>query len=61
MESKVDVLDMYVRLHCALNVDEIEDLAQEVSNIYRDLAIKFREDTGITVGEALRRVPGRFT
>ena len=52
-DCKVDVLDMYVRLHYALDVDDLDDLAQEISNVTRDLALKFKSDTGITVGKAL--------
>ena len=52
-DCKVDVLDMYVRLHHALDVDDLDDLAQEISTVTRDLALKFKADTGITVGKAL--------
>jgi hypothetical protein len=51
--SKVDVLKMYVRLHRALDVDDIEDLAEEISLLSAELATKFARDTGTKAGRAL--------
>ena len=49
MESLVEVLYMYRRVHAALDSD---DLAQAVSNIQGDLATKFYQDTGTKIGPA---------
>tara|TARA_R110001606_G_scaffold398683_1_gene578354 strand:+ start:53 stop:256 length:204 start_codon:yes stop_codon:yes gene_type:complete len=48
--SRVDVLYIYKRLHEALDGD---DIAQDISNLYSEMARNFKVDTGITVGKAL--------
>ena len=49
MESLIEVLQVYRRIHAALDSD---DLAQAVSNIQGDLATKFYQDTGHKIGPA---------
>jgi hypothetical protein len=47
MESLIDVVHVYRRIHAALDSD---DLAQAVSNLQSDLAVKFFNDTGTKIG-----------
>ena len=47
MESLIDVIQVYRRVHEALDSD---DLAQAVSNLHNDLAVKFFNDTGHKIG-----------
>ena len=49
MESLIDVIQVYRRVHEALDSD---DLAQAVSNLHNDLATKFYQDTGTKIGPA---------
>jgi hypothetical protein len=49
MESLIDVIQVYRRVHEALDSD---DLAQAVSNLHNDLAVKFFNDTGHKIGPA---------
>ena len=53
-DCRVDVLYIYEYLHHALDGD-CEHLAQEISDLSSSMAKAFKGDTGITVGEALRR------
>jgi len=50
-ESKVCVAYIYQRLHDALDSD---NLAQEISNLYSELAHNFEKDTGTKIGVALK-------
>ena len=49
MESLIEVVHVYRRIHAALDSD---DLAQAVSNLQSDLAVKFFNDTGTKIGPA---------
>mgnify|MGYP003128858948 CR=1 FL=1 len=49
-ESKVCTAYIYERLHDALDSD---DLAQEISNLYSELACNFEKATGTKIGVAL--------
>jgi len=53
-DSRVDVLYVYEYLHDALDQDH-EYLAQQISDLMTSMAKAFKSDTGITVGEAIRR------
>jgi hypothetical protein len=53
-DSRVDVLYVYKYLHDALDGDH-EHLAQQISDLSSSMARAFKGDTGITVGEAIRR------
>ena len=49
MESLIEVVHVYRRIHAALDSD---DLAQAVSNLHNELATKFYQDTGTKIGPA---------
>ena len=49
-ESRVCVAYIYERLHDALNGD---NLAQDISNLYSEMAQNFEADTGTKIGVAL--------
>jgi hypothetical protein len=54
MRSFIDVVQIYRRVHTALDGDH---LGQAISNLQRDLAIKFFNDTGTKIGPAAFPTP----
>ena len=48
--STVATAYMYQRIHDILNVENIEEMPKELSELYRELAHNFHVDTGVKVG-----------
>lgn len=53
VESTVDTLEMYVRIHEALDSPSGDEMASLLSRLSDYLATKYHKDTGTKVGPAL--------